>query len=208
MFKALFIQKRAYSQISGLTLIEILVVTAIIAVLAYITTVVAVRVKMNARQTVCVSNLASLGKAMYLYAGDHDDQLPTLTTFSFEHVNGEPGTADCTGLQNSYALYGINPAGWKCPLDNDPSRRGTVYFNECPDVCSYATSIETVLVMEPLGNTWQLRLSKVENPATRPYLHDTYWSDDANQFKSAHGSEHAVLFFDGHVQRAKPLPAR
>ncbi len=60
----------------GFTLIELLVVIAIIAIIAAILFPVFQKVRENARQTSCASNLRNLGIAMLLYAQDADEHLP------------------------------------------------------------------------------------------------------------------------------------
>jgi prepilin-type N-terminal cleavage/methylation domain-containing protein/prepilin-type processing-associated H-X9-DG protein len=61
---------------SGFTLIEMLVVIAIIAVLAGILFPVLSRAREKGRQTACASNLKQIGVALELYAGDAGGFLP------------------------------------------------------------------------------------------------------------------------------------
>lgn len=61
----------------GFTLIELLVVISIIAILLAILLPSLQRVKEQARRTVCQNNLHQGGAAMFMYAGDFDDTLPT-----------------------------------------------------------------------------------------------------------------------------------
>ena len=60
----------------GFTLVELLVVLAIIAVLASILLPVLGRVREKGRQTKCLSNLRQLGAAVELYGQDNDEYLP------------------------------------------------------------------------------------------------------------------------------------
>jgi len=66
----------------GFTLLELLVVVAIIALLAAILFPVFSRVRENARRSACMSNLKQLGLAIQMYNQDNDLRLPIGTYFS------------------------------------------------------------------------------------------------------------------------------
>ena len=66
-----------YARRSGFTLIEMLVVIAIIAVLAAILFPVFGRARENARRTVCLANLQQIGAAIAIYEGDMGGFLPS-----------------------------------------------------------------------------------------------------------------------------------
>jgi prepilin-type N-terminal cleavage/methylation domain-containing protein/prepilin-type processing-associated H-X9-DG protein len=60
----------------GFTLIELLVVIAIIAILAAILFPVFAQARENGRKSTCASNQNQLGKAVLMYAADHENVLP------------------------------------------------------------------------------------------------------------------------------------
>jgi prepilin-type N-terminal cleavage/methylation domain-containing protein len=61
---------------TAFTLVELLVVFAIISVLAAILFPVFVSAKRSAKRTTALSNVDEIGKALHLYLNDFDDTLP------------------------------------------------------------------------------------------------------------------------------------
>lgn len=63
----------------GLTLVEMLVVVAVIALLIALSLPVLRGASAAARRTVCLGNLRSMGQALQSYASSHNDMLPFAT---------------------------------------------------------------------------------------------------------------------------------
>src|SRR5947207_2844774 len=61
---------------AGFTLVELLVVVALIALLAGILLPVFAQAREKGRQTACISNLKQLAAGMRLYSEDYDEALP------------------------------------------------------------------------------------------------------------------------------------
>lgn len=101
----------------GLTLVEILVVIALLATLAAMLFPVLARAKIPAKGTVCFENLHSIGIAVDLYSGDADARYPLALDpqdrFGAWPFPGRPGAL----LSDAVAGYAKSRDVWRCPLD-------------------------------------------------------------------------------------------
>jgi prepilin-type N-terminal cleavage/methylation domain-containing protein/prepilin-type processing-associated H-X9-DG protein len=108
----------------GFTLVELIVVIAVVTILAAIAVPVTGRVIQTARATACISNLNSLGSALGLYLGDHNQIMPTLQP-------GRQSTAqDVPVIDNTLNAYARDPHIFVCPGDTKgiAAATGTSYF--------------------------------------------------------------------------------
>jgi len=128
-----------------MTLIEILVVVAIIAALSAILLPVFLSASENARQTKCLSNLRSIGAAFSLYFNDWNDCLPS-------SVGGAH-----FALLNRYLKAPV-------PLDKRYAVSRTVW--ECPSMPTTFTS-KLSLANWPKGIPWSW-------PAPEISVHNSY----------------------------------
>lgn len=78
----------------GFTLIEMLVVIAIIVILAGILFPVVSKSRDKARMATCLSNQRQLSVAMVMYTQEHDDRMPTASQF-WQEVKLGPGITQC-----------------------------------------------------------------------------------------------------------------
>jgi len=119
----------------GFTLIEILVVIAIIAILAAILFPVFSRARAKARQANCASNLRQLGAAVQMYLTDYDDVMPGAPNgnggsaiyggWVWYAAFGTPGPGYFDVLRGALYPYTRNTQIYLCP--DDHSRSGCSY---------------------------------------------------------------------------------
>ncbi len=112
----------------GFTLIELLVVIAVIAVLAAILFPVFAGARESARQSSCASNLGQLGKAVLMYADDHNGKLITFCAFSRDWSTIEFSYQKWrTGQLYPYVKSSRNVC--RCPSDTRMSNYGSSSSN-------------------------------------------------------------------------------
>jgi prepilin-type N-terminal cleavage/methylation domain-containing protein/prepilin-type processing-associated H-X9-DG protein len=136
----------------GFTLLELLVVIAVITVLAALLLPALARAKAQARRIVCVNNQKQLGLTWYVYAGDNSEKV-ALNGHATEFTVTQPlwvlgdshlyraGFVDTRCLLDpryaSFANYLKSTAIYKCPEDKSNFRLITAAPPE-PKIRSYA----------------------------------------------------------------------
>lgn len=121
---------------AAFTLVELLVVVAIIGILAGLLLPALTRAKARGQGTFCMNNLRQLGLALHLYAGDHGDRLPynmgadgirrtvadgTLLNWANNVMTWELDPANTNHIlmsRGSFGAYAGGVAGlFRCPSD-------------------------------------------------------------------------------------------
>jgi prepilin-type N-terminal cleavage/methylation domain-containing protein/prepilin-type processing-associated H-X9-DG protein len=147
---------------SGFTLIEILVVIAIIALLAAILFPVFARARENARRASCQSNMKQISLGIMQYTQDYDERFPLQGgTGGGCGTAASPTTYYGTGLSWAMASqpYVKSTQIFKCPSDT----RGVAF------TCSYGDNWQ---IGPTLGIAPNLRPAKTEHPSRPTSLSD------------------------------------
>jgi prepilin-type N-terminal cleavage/methylation domain-containing protein/prepilin-type processing-associated H-X9-DG protein len=107
----------------GFTLMELLIVIAVVAVLAGVGIPLARSVLGKSRQAACLNNLRSLGVGLESYLQDNQQVLPKLA------VGRSSKTDDTPVLETVLLPYIESPDAFKCPQDSvEYARSGSSYL--------------------------------------------------------------------------------
>lgn len=194
---------------SAFTLLELLVVTAILAILASLLLAAAGRPAALARDAICRHHLRQWGLATRIYADDHDDHLPPegFPNPGDRHTNrgwyiqlppqiSLPRYHDQPWRTNPSATPGNTP--WLCPSNRRRSN-GNGLFHYCLNQHVDATG----------DDERTARLTDIPAPSSTPWLFDTKNLPAVGSWNFPHTNLHAggahFLCLDGHVEH---LPAR
>ena len=108
----------------GFTLVELIVVMAVVAVLAAIAFPATTHVIQASKATGCISNLNQLGVALHLYLGEHKETMPPLKA-------GRQSIADNVPvIDNTLNTYVQDSRVFACPADAHgiAAATGTSYY--------------------------------------------------------------------------------
>ena len=183
------------------TLIEILIVVAIISILAATLFPVFARARENARRASCSSNLKQIGVAWHMYVQDYDDVMPTYELIYY------------TGVEPLLRPYIKNAQVFVCPsTDKLLTGYGVPVINAAWDTSAYrstatiSTSQQTLFSRVPRPTLICLMAEyrygsalKYTFTATNP----TDGSYGGFPVLDRHLGGSNYLFFDGHVKWLK-----
>jgi prepilin-type N-terminal cleavage/methylation domain-containing protein/prepilin-type processing-associated H-X9-DG protein len=213
---------------SAFTLIELLVVIAIIALLISILIPSLSKARQAAKTAVCASNMRGIMQALYLYAGDHKDQL---VSAGLAH-GAAHGNEQAAWINTLKQHYGENTLIARCPQDEsehwevpitppapEPSADGD---HEHPEPILRLTSFGTNyyiagkvagkgpynllgMIKRPTTTIFMVELAEVGSFATSDHVHPENWWSNPRKFSSQemaldrHRKRANYSFFDGHV---------
>ena len=193
---------------SGFTLVELLVIIAIIGLLAGLVLSTLARARENGRVARCVSNLRQWGLALQLYMGDYDDYIPrrgqgvqplAIINRPEDWFNCLPRYAGAQAFSNLVAQGAAPHAGDASSIFIDPNAQdpGGTYF------LPYSMN----MYLSPWIRPEQHKLEEIPKPEQLAFMADApgqYSSTVPSQLgysvSARHGGIANVVFLDGHVQ--------
>lgn len=192
----------------GFTLVELLVVVAILSVLAALLLPALTRAKESARGTQCRHHLRQLGLAVRLYADEHDDAFPRSQHSAFAHGELPWGRSIAEQLGSSRKAWtNLLNGVYHCPSDRRtaPWSYGlNVYFELGPDddyAGKPATWRRTTALPHPVAT-----ILFAENHSTADHLMAHFWfstNDTTGLAARRHGGRAHYAFADGHTERLR-----
>jgi prepilin-type N-terminal cleavage/methylation domain-containing protein/prepilin-type processing-associated H-X9-DG protein len=113
---------------AAFTLVELLAVIAIIGVLAGLVIMGMGKVRANARQSGCLSNLRQIGVGWQLYLGDNKGRFPEFATYQMYYWGGGAGSWGGPAPETR-PLYPYIPDArfFRCPSDLEEGTRPPLY---------------------------------------------------------------------------------
>lgn len=116
-------KKPQFPRPRGFTLVEMLVVIALIAVLAALLTPVALKMSREAKRSACLGQLRSLGVSLETYLGDHLGVMPTM------EMGRTSESEEAPVLETILRDYVSTPEAFHCPGDEEHfAATGSSYF--------------------------------------------------------------------------------
>jgi prepilin-type N-terminal cleavage/methylation domain-containing protein len=105
----------------GFTLIEVLVVVAIIGLLVAVLLPSLSRAREQARVAVCRSNLRTLGQSLVMYADANRDKLPNANLPGTDVTDPASEQANTIVMMGMTRKYRLQPDVFHCPMDESPA---------------------------------------------------------------------------------------
>lgn len=188
----------------GMTLMELIVVIAIITALAAIIFPVYFKSREKAKQSTCLSNLRQLGMASLMYAQDHDGFFPPYINrldFTDTHPLGE-GYCRADLLYSALKSYVGDSKVWFCPSDSYAGR-AIEYHGVFHEYTSYKYCFKITLSVTVDG--WYVHGELHNSAAETPIIGDPLWLKDENNhgFTGPHFGKCNDVYADGHAELFK-----
>jgi prepilin-type N-terminal cleavage/methylation domain-containing protein/prepilin-type processing-associated H-X9-DG protein len=179
------------------TLLELILVIAIIGILAALLFPAVARAKLRAERVKCVNNLKETGIAFHLFANDHHGRLPMETPIR------EGGSLEWARTGNAFTHFAamsselVDPKLLVCPADTRLAAKDWSHFGN--GTLSYFVSVESKLGVTQSLFSGDRNVSQTPLELTN-VLQITY--TNAQWTTNLHNAKGNLLFGDGSVLQA------
>lgn len=187
---------------TGATLLEMIVVLAIILALSGTITAAVIAAVRSGKVTACANNLSQIHRASYLYSVDHDGFLPPYGFLANAAMNFNPKL-----LKQTLAKYGTTDETWFCKLD---PHAGTLFEGENGssfEDSSYTMSLDFYRNAVSSVNSSQMSFDNLrESPSRVEFYNDhTFLLETPTRRtrESAHVDKMNVVYADGHTRHIR-----
>jgi len=199
-------QHRCYKQMGtiGFTLVELLIVIAIIAILAALLLPALASAHRKAQTVQCLNNLRQIGQTTYMYASDNDDHLP-FAWYDDPDPSGNNFFALLTPLIYSSDFDGYGD--FELKLYSCPTRANEPLVGSNPMRVSYGMNAFNSV---DFPNPQTRRLGSASAAASTTllladisfkYNHPPIQTLEPSQVGYKHSKRANIIFFDGHASR-------
>jgi prepilin-type N-terminal cleavage/methylation domain-containing protein/prepilin-type processing-associated H-X9-DG protein len=184
-------RRRAFS------LVELIVVIAIVGLLAVLVAPEWERIQDRAQSVTCINNLRQIGTGVLAYVGENDNTYPVIEPNPNAPVyDDEDNVAEqeAEPLLDVLGPYGVDTAVLKCPADlRGKNAGGRVYFAERGSSYQWRITVdgENGVAPQVYGGRrgWGVRVAKPSRVTI------------ATDFEAIHSRRLNRLYADGHVSR-------
>lgn len=179
----------------GFTLIELIVVIAIIGMLVVLSVPELTRVRTRAQSTVCVNNLRQVGIGVLNYVADNDNTYPVVEPnpndpIYTDPIPGEDGYQEVKPMLEALEPYGVTEGVLKCPAD---LRRSPSYFSSYNSSYQWRITVDGENATSPMIYGGRRGFGvRVAKPSRVTICTD---------FEPIHGGRVNRLYGDGHVSK-------
>jgi prepilin-type processing-associated H-X9-DG protein/prepilin-type N-terminal cleavage/methylation domain-containing protein len=211
----------AFRRDPAFTLVELLVVIAVIAILAALIMPALARAKEKGRHTICLNNLKQIGTAFLLYVDEREDTFPGAAAampmnparedwiywnYNDPAVGPYPGRNDIRNSAIAPFTGGFNPTLFRCPMDKQARTRAeSLAANPGqPPIYAYSYSATSVFISTdpanpPITDNHGILSLLSENP-----------NDTSLPFVSARitNPSHKLMVVEEYAQRGLPDDGR
>ncbi|MGC1480444.1 MAG: type II secretion system protein [Chthoniobacterales bacterium] len=113
----------------GFSLIELVIVVAILGLLATLAVPAMSRMQERAKSTSCAANLRAVGVAVQIFAQDNQNRLPTIEGYPSDPIYDGEMAEKAQTMMGALGPYGLTESTLECPADSVWfEKEGTSYF--------------------------------------------------------------------------------